>query len=315
MTRKALLGMALAVSVGMGAQAQNYPTKPVQVLIHFNPGAVVDVLGRAFSDEIGTLLGQPFVVVNREGASGIIANALVAAARPDGYTLAFSTQGSIAIQPHLKKDLAYGIDSFAPVCQVFENHFAVLVPPNSPFKTLQELIDYGRANPNKLSFGVFGIASVPHLQFNSFLLAAKLQMTQVPYKSVATMTTDTSSGQLDVGVTAFGSFSAAPVRVLATLAKQRNPLFPDVPTTDEVGYPVSDPAFGGLIAPKGTPPEVINTLETACAKAAQSAKWQEVLKRTGSPGPYLGAADYAKRLRTDYEAKGQLVRLLDIKGD
>jgi tripartite-type tricarboxylate transporter receptor subunit TctC len=316
MAFRAVLGsLVLAASFACGAHAQTYPTKPVQLFIHFNPGAVVDILGRVFADDLGATLGQQVVVVNREGGSGIIANQVVAQARPDGYTLAFTPQGSIVIQPQIKKDLGYTFESFQPICQVFENHFAILVSHNSPHKTVKDIVEYARANPNKMTFGVFGIASVPHLQMHSFLFAAKVQMTQVPYKSVGTMSAETASGQIDIGITAFGSFNPQQVRVVAVLAPDRNPLAPDIPTTAELGYPVSAPAFGGLVAPKGTPREVLNTLETACAKVHQGAKYQEVLKRTGTPAPYLGAADYEKRLREDIKSKGELVRALDIKGE
>ena len=140
-------------------------------------------------------------------------------------------------------------------------------------------------------------------------------MTPVPYKSIATMVTDAGAGQIDLGVTAFGSFGTGQVRVLATLAGQRNELYPDVPSAPELGYKVSDSAYGGLLAPRGTPPEILETVESACAKAAQTARWKEVLRRTGSPGPYLGADGYAKRLREDWHGKGELVRLLGIKAE
>ena len=318
MAFRAALGslvLAALLACATAAQAQSYPNKPVQVFIHFNPGAVVDILGRVFADEMGTLLGQQFVVVNREGASGIIANQAVAQARPDGYTLAWTPQGSIVVQPQIKKDLGYTFDSFQPICQMFENQFVMLVSPDSPYRNLKDIVDYASANPGKMSFGVFGIASVPHLQMHSFLFAAKLNMTQVPYKSIATMAADTASRQIDIGITAFGSFNPQQVRVAAVLASRRNPLAPDIATTAEAGYPVSDPAFGGLIAPKGTPPEVLKTLETACEKVHQGAKYQEILKRTGTPGPYLGSADYLKRMREDIKSKGELVRALNIKDE
>lgn len=311
--RLSLLAVAALVATLGPARAQKYPEKPVQLIVHFNPGAVVDILGRTFAEEMSQILGQQFVVVNREGAAGVIGNSALAQARPDGYTLAFTPPGSIVIQPHLKKDLPYTLESFAPICQVFENQFVVLVGPTSRFKSLTEIVDFARANPGKLSWGVFGVGSVPHLQFHSLLLAAKVQMTQVPYRSVAQMTTDVSSGQLDLGITAFGSFGAAPVRVIVALGKERSELYPDVPSAGELGFRVSDPAYGGLVAPRGTPPEVLQTLESACAKAAQSERWKTVLKRTGSPGPYLDSAGYAKRLRDDSQAKGELVRILDIK--
>jgi tripartite-type tricarboxylate transporter receptor subunit TctC len=312
LARTCLAAAALLAAVGP-LHAQTYPAKPVQMIVHFNPGAVVDILGRVFAEEMSQLLGQQFVVVNREGAAGVIATSSLAQARPDGYTLAFTPPGSITIQPHLKKDLPYTVESFAPVCQVFENQFVVLVGPKSPFKTFKEVADFARANPNKLSFGVFGVGSVPHLQFHSLLLDAKLQMTQVPYRSIAQMTTDVGAGQLDLGVTAFGSFGGAPVQVLVALGNERSELYPDVPSAKELGFRVSDAAYGGLIAPKGTPPEFLKTLETACEKAAKTPRWKDVLKRTGSPGPYLGSEAYAKRLREDSRVKAELVRALDLK--
>jgi tripartite-type tricarboxylate transporter receptor subunit TctC len=314
---KRLFGIAAAVcaalAVSAAPRAQTYPARPVQMLIHFNAGAVVDILARGFAEELSGQLGQPFLVVNREGASGIISNTAVAQARPDGYTLALTPQGSLVVQPHLKKDLGYSLESFVPICQLFENHFVIAVSHDSPFKTLDDIVDYARANPNKISFGVWGLASVPHLQFHSFLFAAKLDMTQVPYKNIGTVIQDTASRQVDIGITAFGSFNPQQIRVIATLAGRRNELYPDVPSMAELGYPISHPAFSGLMAPKGTPAEIIGTLEAACAKAAQSTRWHEVLKRTGTPAAYLPAPEYAKRLREDFAAKGELVRALDIK--
>ena len=302
-----------ALMLSTGASAQDYPNKPIQVINQFNAGAVVDVLARTLSEEMSQILGQQFIVLNREGASGLIALTAIANARPDGYTLGFAPQGAIAIQPHVQKNPPYTVDSFVPVCQTFENHFAVLVGPASRFASLADMIAFARANPGKLSWGVFGVASVPSLQFYSLLRAARLEMTSVPYKSVGQMSQEVASGQLDIGITAFGSFNAYPVRPIATLAQTRNDLFPDVPTVHELGFPVSDPGFGGYLAPKGTPVEIVVKLESACARAVEAERWKAVLKRTGTPGPYLASDAYAKRLRDDAQAKLELIRALDLK--
>jgi tripartite-type tricarboxylate transporter receptor subunit TctC len=313
--RSCALALSLIAIVSDTGRADTYPSKPVQMIIFFNPGAVVDILGRTMAEEMGQLLNQQFVVVNREGAGGMVGVNVAAQAKPDGYTLLFGPPGPITIQPHIRKDLAYSLDSFTPICQVFENQFVVVVGHNSPLKSLDEVIKGARANPGKMSWGVFGIGGVPHLQFYSLLLDAKADMLAVPYKSIATMMADATSGQIDIGVTAFGSFGIGTVRVLASLAGQRNELYPDVPAAPELGYRVSDSAYGGFLATKGTPPEALRALEGACAKAHQSARYKEVLKRTGSPGPYLGAEGYAKRLKEDSRVKGELVRLLDIKAE
>jgi tripartite-type tricarboxylate transporter receptor subunit TctC len=310
-----LLATATLALVPGGARADSYPSKPVQVIVFFNPGAVVDILGRAMAEEMGQILSQQFVVVNREGAGGMVGVNVASQARPDGYTLLFGPPGPLTIQPHIRKDLAYTLDSFVPVCQVFENQFVVVVGHNSPLKSLDDVIKAARASPGKLTWGVFGLGGVPHLQFHSLLLDAKADMVAVPYKSIATMMADATGGQLDIGVTAFGSFGVGTVRVLASLAGQRNELYPDVPAAPELGYRVSDSAYGGFLAPKGTPAEALTALEGACAKAAQTARWKDVLKRTGSPGPYLGAEAYAKRLREDSRVKGELVRILGIKAE
>lgn len=306
---------AAALAAAAPAGADTYPSKPIQMIVQFNPGAVSDIIGRSLAEELGQRLGQQVVVVNREGAGGVIGNTAVAQAKPDGYTLAFSVAGALTAQPHLVKTIPYSIDSFAPVCQVFETQFITITAPDSAYKTLADLVQAARANPGKLTYGVFGVGSVPHLQFHSLLLSAQVEMTSVPYRSIAQLVTDTSSRQLDVGVTSFGSLGAAPVRILVGLAKQRNETYPDVPSTGELGYPVSDPNFTGLLAPKGTPPEVLKTLETACAAAMQTPRMADVLKRTGSPNIYADGAGYEKHLRADSAAKGALIRTMNLKLD
>jgi tripartite-type tricarboxylate transporter receptor subunit TctC len=313
MMHRIVIALAAIAAFAGGARADTYPSKPVQMIVQFNPGAVSDIIGRVLADELSQKLGQPFIVVNREGAGGVIGNTAVAQARPDGYTLLFAVAGSFTAQPHIVKDIPYTIDSFAPICQVFETQFIAITSPDSPLKSLADLVQAARAAPGKHTYGVFGVGSVPHLQFHSLLMAAKVEMTSVPYRSISQLVTDTSSRQLDVGVTSFGSLGAAPVRIMVGLASKRNEAYPDAPSTGELGYPVSDPNFTGLLAPKGTPREILNTLETACGAAMQAPRMNDVMKRTGSPNIFASGAEYEKHLRADFEAKGALVRALNLK--
>lgn len=307
------LCLAAALTVSAGALAQDYPNKAVQVINQFNPGAVVDVLARVAADEMGQVLGKPFIAVNREGAGGLVAGQAIANARPDGYTIGFMTQGPLIIQPYLQKTQPYSLDSFVPVCHLFENHFAILVAQNAPYKTLDDMVTFARANPGKLSWGVFGVASVPHLQFYSLLRELKLEMTSIPYKSMGQMSQDVAAGHLDIGVTAFGSFNAFAVRPVAVLSDRRNPTFPDIPTVHEQGYAVSMPAFGGFVVPKGTPAEIVKALGDACTKVAESDRYKEISQRTGSPLIYMNGEKFAERLRADRQFKAELIKALNIE--
>jgi len=307
--------IVLAALLAAEARAETYPAKPVQVIVQFNPGATSDIIGRVLADDLSQRLGQQFIVVNREGAAGVVGNTAAAQARPDGYTLLFAVAGSLTAQPHLVRDIPYTIDSFAPICQVFETQFIAIVAPKSAYASLADLVQAARSNPGRLTYGVFGVGSVPHLQFHSLLIAAKVAMTSVPYRSIAQLVSDTSSRQIDVGVTSFGSLGAAPVRILVGLGSARNESYPDIPSTAELGYPVSDPNFTGLLAPKGTPPDILKSLETGCAAAMQTPRMRDILKRTGSPAASLGAAAYAAHLRADFAAKGALIRAMNLKSE
>src|SRR5882672_3910217 len=155
--------LALAASIAAGAVwAQGaYPAKPVQVIIAFQPGGSVDVMARHLLNAMSALLGQPFVVLNRDGASGSVGFGQLASSKPDGYTLGAGPTTPIAMGPHLMKDIKYGVDSFEYICQSFENVFTVSVRPESPFRTMDDLIAAARANPGKLQYGHSGNGTVP----------------------------------------------------------------------------------------------------------------------------------------------------------
>src|SRR5215510_2065912 len=157
----ALLGAAVLASSGASCQ-DRYPSQTVTVIMPFTAGGGVDLVARALAAEMSKLLGQSFVVVNRDGAAGSIGFAGLAQAKPDGYTLASSPATPITNVPHLQKGLAYTFDSFTPICQTFENVFAVVVPPSSPYKTLADLLEAARASPGKLVYGSSGTGSIAH---------------------------------------------------------------------------------------------------------------------------------------------------------
>ena len=184
--RTTFLAAALLLALGT-AQAQTYPARSVQMLLGFSAGASVDLMARAVADEMSTILGQRFLVVNREGASGVVAMQAVAAAAPDGYLLGVGPATPITNVPHVQPRLPYKTDSFEYVCQTFRNDFTVAVRADSPYRTLDELLAAARKEPGKLSYGHAGHASIPHLAAVGLLQKAGVTALDVPYKGDAAM--------------------------------------------------------------------------------------------------------------------------------
>ena len=294
--------------------AEPYPARPVQVIIPFSTGGSVDGIGRHTATALSALLGQPMVVVNREGASGAIGFTLLANARPDGYTLGFGPTTPISIAPHMMKDIKYGVDSFDYICQVFENVFLIAVPRNSPYRTVADLMNAARATPGKLTYGHSGIGTVGHLSVANLFYRSKLDAVQVPYR--ASMLTDLLGGRLSFGALTVGQVAGRDdMRVLALFADQRVAAYPDVPTFAEINMPAMPPGLNGLYAPKGLPRDVFTKLQTACARATESEALRAAGLKLNVPILYLDAARFAQRAREDFRYKGELIRALNIRAE
>ena len=310
-----ILALAVPVVAGQSASAETYPDRPIQLLVPFSAGSVVDILARGFADALTRTIGGSVIVSNQEGASGIVALSMLANARPDGYTLGFAPAGQITIQPHLKTGLPYRPDSFEPICQTFENHFAVIVALNSPYKDLSGLIEAAKQQPGKLSWGDVGTATVPDLQMHSLMSSAGAQMLPVPYRGYGQLLQDVITGRIDAAVSAVGSFDGTIVRPLVVLTDTRSANFPDVPSAKELGYSVSVPGFGGLYAPRGNPATVISTLGQACAKIVQDVTFRQLLEKTGSVLAYLPHDAFVQRLAEDSAEKARLLKTLGINAN
>ena len=290
-----LLCLFLAL-ISFNGEAQNYPARTVQMLLGFSAGGSVDIMARGVADELSTQLGQRFIVVNREGASGVVATSAVAAAQPDGYTLLVGPATPITNVPHLQKDLPYGLDYFEYVCQTFRNDFTISVRDESPYRTLAELLAAIKKNPGKLSYGHAGTATIPHLAVFDLLQRSGGQALDVPYKGDAAMLPALLGGTVDFGAPSVLSIAGQKdrVRVLHTFGPPHQGL-------------------NGIFAPKGTPREILNALETSCEKAVKSEKLAELAKKYHSSPDYLGSAAFAKVVADDYRRKGELIRSFSRK--
>jgi tripartite-type tricarboxylate transporter receptor subunit TctC len=307
--------VAVSIAAGSACGQEAYPARPVQVIVGFQPGGSVDVMARHLLTAMSARLGQPFVVLNRDGASGSVGFGQLAAARPDGYTLGAGPTTPIATAPHLMKDIKYGVDSFEYICQTFENVFTVSVRPESPFRSIDDIIAAARTNPGKLSYGHSGNGTVPHLSVSNLVYRLNLNVVSIAYRGETAALPDVIAGRLDFGAPSVAVVVGQKLRVLAVFADRRHPSFPDAPTFAELGMPSMPAGLNGLFAPKGTPPEILALLERSCEQATQSESFRAGAERMHQPVIYLGRAAFAERARTDYRYKGELIRLLGIKAE
>jgi tripartite-type tricarboxylate transporter receptor subunit TctC len=293
------------------AGAQNYPERPIEVTVPFSPGAVTDVLGRALAEGLGTALGQRAIVVNKAGATGAIGTAAVARAAPDGYSLLFAPAVSITVLPPSNKQVGYDLKAFDPICQTFKNEMVIVVNPNSPFKSVGELVAAARARPGAVNYGHLGVASIPHLALVEFSQVAKVDFNAIPFKGDADVMQQLQGGQLDFGAVVLSSAAGSGLRILGLFADARNPATPDTPTVREQGFAVAPVSFGGLLAPAGLPAPVKAKLAAACDAAAHGALYAKLAHGVFQPADYFAdAPSFTANLQKDVADKSRLLALL-----
>lgn len=310
--------LALAGTLALtwqAAQAQdNYPTRSVQVVVPWAAGGSVDTMGRGLAAGMGTALGQQLVVLNRDGAAGMVGTSAVANAAPDGYTLTFGPITPITNAAQLMKKPPVHPDNFEYVCQVFENRFGIAVPAKSPYQTMQQLLDAAKASPNKLSYAHLGNGSISHLSMENAIAGKGLQLTAIPYRGEAPVFLDLMADRLDAAIVTVGGalMGSRPVRFLAVIGEDRHPGAPDVPTLKELGLPTLLPALNGLMAPKGTPQPVLRKLESACKEAVEGEPMTRATTALREQIRYLPGAQFAQRVRRDQADKAALIKRLDL---
>lgn len=293
-----LLPAALAVAGvafgSVGAQAQDYPTRPIQVIVPFAGGSASDVVTRIMLNRMATTLGQTFVVENRPGAGGNIGTALASRAAPDGYTLLMSTSGPLAANVTLFKDLGYDPQkALEPISLFATLPNVIVINSKLPPKTLAEFVAYAKSNP-KINYGSVGVGSSQHLAGAYFEQITGVQLTHVPYRNIAGYTPDFIAGQVPLGFqflpNVLGMIQNGNARALAVTSPKRMTALPDVPTATEAG--VKDYETYGwlaLLAPAGTPKPIVDKIYKALQEAvkdpAVSSKFVEQGAEPVSPGP------------------------------
>ena len=277
-TRRRTLGRiaaalsALTLCAVAPASAQEaWPARPVRIVVPFAPGGSTDVVARMLGQKLAVLWGQPVVIENRAGAGGNVGADVVAKSPGDGYTLLMAS-GSITINPHIYKKMPFDTHKdLTPITNVASGPMLVVVPDSSPIKTVKELIAAAKARPGALNFGSAGVGSQVHLASENFADAAGIDITHVPYKGEAPAYTDLIGGQVQMMVGNFAAASAllgnGRLRALAVTGRERSQQMPDLPTVAESGLPgFENTGWFGLLAPAGTPPEVIAKVQRDTAR-------------------------------------------------
>lgn len=315
LTRRHLAAVAAGLALPFAARAQEaFPARPVQVVLPYPPGNAIDLLVRALAAAMQPSLGQSVVVLNRDGAAGAVGSSFVARSTPDGYTLLFVPALVASVLPVIQPQSGLQVTSFRPICQVFSNSMALVVKPDSPFRTLGDLQAAAKARPGTVTYGTLGVTSIPHLAMVQWAGAAGADLVHVPYRADAQVMTEVLSGRIDVGSIVLGSAAGRnDVRVLAVFDAQRHPDFPDAPTAIEQGFEVAPASFGGLFAPTGTPEDRITRIEAACAAAAATESYRTAARTGSQPANFfLNRADFTRRLERDIAEKAGLLRGLTV---
>jgi len=306
--------MAIAIGVTCRAAAQTYPDRVVQIIVPTTAGSSADILGRVLADGMSAQLGKPFIVVDKAGANGVLGSADVARAKPDGYTLMHGATYSITVQPLTDKEAGYTMKSFTPICQTFKNDQVIVVPPDSPLKTVRDIVDAGKRKPGALNVGIPGIATIPHLAMVELADQAKVEFSDVPFKGPAEEMQATRSGQIDFAAVPLTAAAGSGLSMPGLFAESRNPSLPNVPTFKEQGYDIAPLSFGGLLGPAGMPDEATRKLEGACVAIMKGDAAQRVARNTLQPADYFAdSAGFARNLEKDAAEKTRLVPMLNLK--
>jgi tripartite-type tricarboxylate transporter receptor subunit TctC len=319
MTKYFMTILAAIFSLVSAVQAQTYPSKVVRIVLGFPAATTVDLLVRPLAQKLSESLGQQFIVENRAGATGLIANEAVAHAAPDGYTLLGAPGSSVASSPQMFAKPPFDVlRDFAPIAQIGAFGYVFIAHPGVPVRNVKQLIALTRARPGFLTYGSSGIGSGFHLAGELFTSMAHVDMLHVPYKGGAAAMNDMLAGRIDVMfyslAVALPHIRAGKLRSLAVTGLKEDALLPKVPTMDEAGlkgYEMT--GWHGLLAPAGTPTSIVDKLNAEIVRILQTDDMKKLWKRFGMDTPSTTPAQFAAVIKSDYEKYGRLIKAAGIK--
>ncbi len=313
----ALVGLAAAG----GAQGA-YPDKPIRLVVGFPPGQATDIIARAAARKLQEVLGQSVIVDNKAGAAGIIGSEIVAKAPPDGYTLLVSSSGPMAINPSLYSKLSYHpVRDFDPITLLAVVPLFLAVNPAFPAQTGGDIVTLARASPGKINYGSGGSGITSHLAMELLKHSQGIELTHVPYKGSPAAITDLIGGQVqlmfDTGPALLPHMRSGKLRILAVGSRNRNPAAPNVPTMAEAGLGNFEaPAWIGLMAPKGTPREIVDALNKALQASWRDApEVKEQMTALGAEATSMTTGEFGRYIQSEMEKWALAVKLSGAKVD
>jgi len=311
-----LAAVALASLLTIAVWAQDYPAKPIRLIVSF-PSGSSDVLGRAFAQYAA--LGQPLVVENVSGANGAIGLTRVAKSAPDGYTIALAATTNLAVSPHLNSHLPYDpLKDFAPIALFARVPIVLVVNAAVPARSVDELVAFARAHPGKLNYGSIGTGSTGHLLGETLRRQAGIDVVHVPYKGIALGITALLAGDVQffffpVFVDAAAQVRSGALRPLAVVQSRRSPAAPDLPTLPELGYPLEAAAWFALIAPAGTPEAIVQRLAQEVRRVLSLEATKRFLEGRGIEAGDLGPEELKAYIASEHARYGRMVRETGVR--
>ena len=309
-----LCALIFCLLVASIARAQDYPAKPVKIVVPYSAGGNADILGRTLAQKLGDALKQPFVVENRAGANGGIGTDFVAKSPADGYTLLVTASGPFTVNPTLYKSVPYDpVKDFAPISECAVYQYVLVTLASSPWKSIDDIVAAARAKPSAVSYGSTGVGGGNHLSGELFALATGTQLTHVPYKGSAPALADLLGGQLsmmfDTVITSVPQIRAGKLRAFAVSSAKRASSLPEVPTMQEAGIKGFDISqWQGFLAPAGTPNAIIERLNAETVKAMHSADVHERIAVQGGNEIVTGTPEeFSALIKSDLQAYAKLI--------
>lgn len=319
--RRAMAGAAtfLIGSTGVAVAQDTYPSHPIRLIVPFAPGGSTDLVGRLIAESVGKELGQTIVVENKAGAGGALGAEQIARAKPDGYTLGMATVSTHGSNPAIYSDLKYDArKDFAPISNVMGVPSVFAVHPNVPAKTMPEFIELAKKDPGKYTFASPGVASLGHANIENFMMLSGIDLLHVPYRGAGPALNDALAGQVDAITDNLSStlphLQEGRLRPLAVLGAERSDVLPDVPTYAELGFPeMGTGGWFGLVAPAGTPQEIIVRVNEAVQKAAADPEFQERAKKLGATIRTNTPEEFAKEIDAAIERYTRVAKAANIQ--
>jgi tripartite-type tricarboxylate transporter receptor subunit TctC len=313
---------AALAALGSALAQPAYPSQPIKLIVPFAPGGSTDLAARLIAEYGSRELGQAIVVENKAGAGGSLGMEFVAKAKPDGYTLGMATVSTHGANPAVYgSKLKYDpVKDFAPVTNVATTPSVFAVHPRTNVRDMKQFLEQARANPGKFSFASPGTGSLGHANIEHFAALAKIQLLHIPYKGAGVAMNDALAGQVDAITdnlpSALPHIKAGKLRALAVLSDKRSPALPDVPTYGELGFPqMGGGGWFGVVAPAGTPPEIVNRLNQAFHKAMKNPEFVRKMAESGATLVPTSPAEFGKQIQQAIDRYQRVSQMANIRAD